>query len=168
MAVPAEVNKETVRNGIEEIWNKKNIEHEYEIGDPDVVIHAPHTNEPIHGSDGFIDLIKTIQAAFPDYRITIHNMVAEGEWVVARFQWTGTHLGPLMDLPPTGKTVTMEEVNVYRMTPEGKVAELWAHQNMMEMMRQLGLVPDGPPPKAMLLAMRLSERLKALRPGRGG
>ena len=71
-----------------------------------------------------------------------------------------------MDLPPTGKKVTMEEVNVYRMSPEGKVQEIWANQNMMDMMEQLGLVPDGPPPKALLFAMRTSQRLQALLPRR--
>jgi steroid delta-isomerase-like uncharacterized protein len=167
IGVGLEENKAMVREALHTLWNEKDWDAEERYAAPDLVVHAPHTPEPFHGAEGFKELGQIVQGSFPDYHLEITDLIAEREYVVARFTWTGTQTGELQGLPATGKPVTMDEVNVYRFNDEGRVAEIWAHQNMMSMMTQLGLIPDGPPPKLLLLVMKAGQRLKKKR-GRNG
>ena len=53
-------------------------------------------------------------AAFPDYRFELLDLVAEGDKVVARMPFRGTHLGPILDLQPTGRPVHVSEMVIFR------------------------------------------------------
>jgi steroid delta-isomerase-like uncharacterized protein len=164
----AERNKERVQRALDDLWNKKDWAKEAEYADKDLIVHAPHRPEPYHGPEGFEELGRMVQSAFPDYHLTIDEVIAEGDKVVVLFTWTGTNTGDLMGLPATGKRVEMNEANMYRFTPEGRVAEIWANQDMGAMAQQLGLAKPGPPPRALVMALRAGERLRRLVPGRGG
>jgi steroid delta-isomerase-like uncharacterized protein len=153
---------------LEDLWNKKDWTRLPGLADPGLLVHAPHRPEPYQGMEGFKELGRMVQSAFPDYHVTIDEMIGEGEKVVVLFTWTGTNTGKLMGLPPTGKKVEMHEVNIYRLTADHKVAELWAMQDLGSMMQQLGLAPAGPPPRALIMFMRVAERLGRLVPRRKG
>lgn len=82
------------------------------------------------------------RAAFPDFNLTVDDMVAEGDKVVARITWRGTHKDEYMGIAPTDKQVTMEIISIYRVEG-GKLAEQWAKSDTLNMMQQLGV---GHPP----------------------
>jgi predicted ester cyclase len=90
----------------------------------------------------------------PDARLTTHNSVAEGEWIVVRCTYSGTHRGMsrlpvdggmLVGVQPTGRSFEVKHMHMYRVL-DGKIAEHFANRDDVGMMRQLGLIP--PPPSS--------------------
>jgi steroid delta-isomerase-like uncharacterized protein len=156
-------NKQTVRSAIEIVWNREDCSGIERYAIPDLLVYAPHRPEPYRGTDGLRELVGMVHGSFPDHRVEIRKLVAEGDTVAALLRWTGTNSGELMGLPPTGRSVDMEEMNFYRLAPDGKIAELRALQNMASMMSQLGLGPAGPPPKPLVMLLRARHRLRSLR-----
>ena len=77
---------------------------------------------------------------FSDLHFTIDDMVAEGDQVVTRWTVRGTHTGPLMDMPPTGKSVTITGISIDRVK-NGKIVEGWTEFDALGMMQQLGAFP---------------------------
>lgn len=82
----------------------------------------------------------SLLAAFPDGRWTIEDQVAEGDKVVTRFSFTGTHQGEFMGIAPTGKRVTTSGMVIDRIV-EGKIVEEREEWDALGMMQQLGAVP---------------------------
>lgn len=76
---------------------------------------------------------------YPDIHLTVEDLIAEGDKVVGRTTVTGTHRGEFMGLPPTGKSVTYNEIFIFRFV-DGKVAETWGVVDVFAQIRQLGLV----------------------------
>ena len=81
-----------------------------------------------------------LRSVFPDYHAELHEILVDGDLVVARLMVSGTHRGDFMGIPPTGDRVTMEAIHIYRFS-EGKLAEHWVARDDLGMMRQLGVVP---------------------------
>ena len=67
-------------------------------------------------------------------------MIAEGDKVVSRITYRGTHTGDLMGIPPTGKSVTVPEIIVDQFA-DGRIVESWRLFDQMAMMQQLGVIP---------------------------
>ncbi len=80
------------------------------------------------------------RAAFPDMRLTVEDMIAEGDRVVDRITWQATHQGELMGVSPSGNSVRVTEMHISRIA-EGKIVERWGQPDMLGMMRQLGVIP---------------------------
>jgi predicted ester cyclase len=80
------------------------------------------------------------RTAFPDLHGTIEDQIAEGDKVVMRMTYRGTHQGELMGIPATGKPVTMTFISINRIA-EGKIAEGWVNFDALGMMQQLGVIP---------------------------
>ena len=80
------------------------------------------------------------RSAFPDLRLTIDDLIAEGDKVVARWTAQGTNTGELMDMPPTGKESKVTGISILRIS-RGKVVEQRANWDTMGMLQQLGVVP---------------------------
>ena len=104
------------------------------------------------GRAGVRTVLGEIKINFPDARLTTLNSVAEGEWVVVRCTYSGTHRGSsrfpvdggmLVGVQPTGRTFEVRHIHMYRVL-DGKIAEHFANRDDVGMMRQLGLLP--PPP----------------------
>ncbi len=72
-------------------------------------------------------------------------MLPSGDKVVARARMTGTHQGELMGMPPTGRRVDVQLIDIIRFEDDGLAHEHWGVFDMMAMMQQVGAVPDGPP-----------------------
>lgn len=79
--------------------------------------------------------------AFPDVHVTIHDQIAEGNQVVTRKTFRGTHKGEFMGMLPTGKQVTFGVIDIMRIS-EDKIVEHWAEGNLLGLMQQLGVVPS--------------------------
>jgi len=84
-------------------------------------------------------------AAFPDLRMDVQDVVADGSKVVARVRYTGTQHGEFMGMPATGKSVDVQVIDIFRFGDDGRVSEHWGVFDQLTMMQQLGLVPAGPP-----------------------
>ena len=76
---------------------------------------------------------------FPDFHETIEDIIAEGDKVWVRFKFTGTHLGEYRGLAPTGKKITVEVVDIFRMV-DGKAVEEWEVADGLNFLKQLGVV----------------------------
>jgi len=80
------------------------------------------------------------EAAFPNYELIAEDLVAEGDKVVVRSTFRGTHKGDLMGIAPTGKQVTMPLILIYRLADD-KIVEHWMQADALGMMQQLGVIP---------------------------
>jgi steroid delta-isomerase-like uncharacterized protein len=79
-------------------------------------------------------------AAFPDLTATMDDLVIAGDRVVGRFTYRGTHRGPLLGVPPTGRPAEMRSIDIWRVA-DGKFAEHWDELNLLEFFQQLGVIP---------------------------
>ena len=80
------------------------------------------------------------EAAFPNYELIAEDMIAEGDKVVVRSTFRGTHKGDLMGIAPTGKQVTMPLMLIYRIADD-KIVEHWMQADALGMLQQLGVIP---------------------------
>jgi predicted ester cyclase len=131
-----EENKALARRFIEEVFNKGNTGAIADFCVPGSML--------VWGLTGQIEVIKT---AFPDFQITIEDMVAEGGKVVVLTTTRGTNTGPLMGLPafgklpepvpPTGKSFMVTGVNVFTIK-DGRVLSFATESDQAGLLRQLG------------------------------
>jgi predicted ester cyclase len=82
-----------------------------------------------------------LRTAFPDLRFEIEDLIAEGDTVAGRLTMNGTHTGPLMGMPPTGRKVRQAHMHFVRFR-DGKAIEHWGVRDDMGMMRQMGVMPE--------------------------
>ena len=135
-----EENKALIRRQVE-VWNTGNLDALDELMAADLIHHdMPPGLAP--GLDGFKQIISMHKMAFPDVRVTIEDMFAEGDKVVNRWTVSGTHQGEYMGIAPTGKKVTLTGISIHRMAG-GKIVENWHRMDMLSVMRQLGVVQPG-------------------------
>ena len=78
--------------------------------------------------------------AFPDSQVTIDDMIAEGDQVVTKKTFSGTHTGDFVGIPATGKRVTLQFVDIMRLR-DGKIVEHWNCLDQLSLMQQLGVIP---------------------------
>jgi steroid delta-isomerase-like uncharacterized protein len=110
-----------------------------EVVAPDVLIRMPLPIEA-PGAQAFRQLWAMLLRGLPDLNLTIEDLIAEGDEVVMRASVTGTHQGEYMGLPPTGKTVTYNEIFIFRLVG-GRIAEMWGVVDVFSQMKQLGVIP---------------------------
>ena len=141
---PATSNKETLTRFQEAMssgdWKliSKTID---EVVEPDAHIRTPLPIQAT-GAELLKEVFGRLHGAFPDLHITIEDLIAEGDKVVGRNTVTGTHQGEYMGLPPTGKSITYNEIFICRFA-SGRIAETWGVVDVLSQMKQLGLVPGG-------------------------
>jgi steroid delta-isomerase-like uncharacterized protein len=104
-----------------------------------VVFHSGSGRE-IRGLKDFKQFNTEIFSAFPDNHFTIDDMIVEGDKVVVRYTFTGTHKGEIMGIPPTNKKVTNWMIEIDRIAG-GKFVEGWLRSDTLGFMQQLGVVP---------------------------
>ena len=148
----SEANKQLVRRHFEEIFNQKNDAVADEQMAEEYLEHAvaPFGQaEPgrVNGPAHVRQTAQWLLAQFPDLRMTVEAIVAEGDTVAVRILSEGTNLGPLNGVaPPTGKRFVARQSHWFRVA-DGKLAEHWATREDLPAMLQLGVVqPPGPPP----------------------
>jgi steroid delta-isomerase-like uncharacterized protein len=118
-----EKNKALVRTFFEEAWGKGNVAAVDEFMADEYVEHPrPSTLPP--GTEGLKQLIAAYRTAFPDLKMTLDDIFAEGEMVAFRWSVSGTHLGDWLGVPPTGNHVRATGITVFRIAG-GKVVESW-------------------------------------------
>ena len=100
----------------------------------------PPGQEP--GIEGMVAMMRGFFAAFPDLKVTINQLIAEGDLVAATMTTEGTQTGEFMGMPASGKKISMTEMHMVRVV-DGKAVEHWGVADAMGMMQQLGLTPQG-------------------------
>jgi steroid delta-isomerase-like uncharacterized protein len=132
-------NKAAVRRLIEDHWNGKNAAHVDELFTPNAVLHTP--DGQLTGLDGATFLLHAYATAFPDFQMTINDMIAEGNQVAVRWTFTGTHHGPLLNIPPTGRRFNVPGgIGIFRLSA-GKVEEGYFAWDKFALLQQLGVLP---------------------------
>ena len=129
--------KDLVRRMYEEAWNENRLEVIDEICAPDYVGIGPYGNE--HGPEAVKRGVAKRRAAFPDIHVTIEDMVAEGDKVVARLTFRGTHKGEFQGVSATNKEVTWSGIWIYRVDGN-RLVERWHNYDMLGLMQQIGAV----------------------------
>lgn len=94
--------------------------------------------------EGVREFFRMYRAAFPDLHMDAEDVLASGDKTVARVRATGTHRGELMGIPPTGKHVDVQLIDIMKFDDAGSVREHWGVIDTMSMMQQLGVAPAGP------------------------
>jgi predicted ester cyclase len=84
--------------------------------------------------------VRTVQAALPDLRVDVEGLIAEGDRVAARVRYSGTHLGPLYGLAPTGRAVSYPGVTLFRVSG-GRIVEIWSIGDTLSLVSQVGVFP---------------------------
>jgi predicted ester cyclase len=135
-----EQNKALVRKLVEEVINQGNISMIDEFLIPDFVEHEELPPGIPPGREAPKVLFTMLRSAFPDLKATIEHLIAEGDEVVFHMTWTGTHEGEFMGIPPTGKRISINVIDILGIA-EGKFVEHWGVMDSMAMMQQLGVVP---------------------------
>ncbi|HEY7269346.1 MAG TPA: ester cyclase [Dehalococcoidia bacterium] len=133
-----ETNKAIVRRMVEEVQSRGNLDKMEEFFAHAFVDHSPMAGLP-PTREGAKMLFGAIRAGLPDMTAAIHDQVAEGDKVVTRKTFTGTHRGALMGVAPTGKTITIEVIDILRLA-DGKIVEHWNLVDQLGLMQQLGAI----------------------------
>lgn len=134
--------KAIVRRAVEEIWNRANLAAADELIADDFIDHTPLPGQ-LPGRAGFKQVMRTIRVAFPDARETIEELVAEGDRVVARVVIDGTHTGPFMGVPPTGKRIHVPAVAILRVRG-GQIVERWSYSDDVSLLLDLDALKPSP------------------------
>jgi steroid delta-isomerase-like uncharacterized protein len=135
-----EENRRIARRFIE-ICNQQQFGLMDELFVEDYVHHDPNLPPELQqGRENYKQVIVTLIRAFPDLQGTIDDQVSEGDRVVTRLRWHGTHQGELMGIPPSGKAVDFGMIEIQRITGD-KIVEGWVQFDALSMLQQVGAIP---------------------------
>ncbi|MFF8866389.1 ester cyclase [Streptomyces sp. NPDC015139] len=105
---------------------------------PDSVDHDPAPGQG-PGPDGYKAMFGELRSAFPDLHVQVEHLMATDDELAFAYVITGTHLGPLMGRPATGRKVSYRGMQISRFDGDGKLVERWGSSDELGMLRQLGL-----------------------------
>jgi steroid delta-isomerase-like uncharacterized protein len=128
------------RRIIEEVFGAGKYELADELVARDARGHDPALPEPVVGPDGLKESARGYRSAFPDLRVTVEQVIAQGDHVALRWTCRGTHKGDLFGIAPTGKEATVTGITIDRWS-KGKLAESWTNWDTLGLLQQLGAVP---------------------------
>lgn len=131
-------NKATARRWIEEIWNQGSMAAIDEIVAAEYVQHIPPLADQ-QGIDALKQFLVALRAAFPDGRYTEDDLIEEGDKVLQRWTFRGTHMGEFMGVAATGSPTEITGTTMLRIA-QGKVAEFWGQWDSLGWMQRVGAV----------------------------
>lgn len=139
-----EENKAIIRRWLEEGWSRGNLAIADELIDSNFVVHGAGGQVVPSGPQGVKQLVAAWRTGFPDGQMSIDDLLGEGDKVVVRMTWRGTHQGNFNGVAPTGNRVAVTSIGIDRIA-NGKIAEGWGEVDMLGMYRQLGAIalPTG-------------------------
>lgn len=133
----ADDRKALIERFYSEVWDRGNVEVALEVFHDDYIRHDLRPTEAPPGGAGQAKIAADFRNAFPDLRFNVDLIIAEGDFVAARWTATGTHTGPWGSVRPTGRSVQFSGVNIFWLR-DGKVAEIWNHRDDLGLMTQIG------------------------------
>ena len=109
-----------------------------ELVAPDAVIRTPLPIDAT-GAEALKQIWAMLLRIYPDIHLTVEDLIAEGDKVVGRTTITGTQQGEFMGVPPTGRSVTYNEMFIFRVV-DGRVVETWGVVEVYAQMKQIGVI----------------------------
>jgi predicted ester cyclase len=134
-------NKHLVESFIRDLFSKGDLGAVDRYLDPSFINHDPPFRGAPEGAEGMRQAAAMFRAAFPDWHSDVAQLIAEGDIVVERFTASGTHQGELMGAAPTGQTIVLPGVNIFRVEGD-RIVERWGRLDELGLMRQLQLLAD--------------------------
>jgi steroid delta-isomerase-like uncharacterized protein len=132
-------NRDIVRQFIEQVINRGEIDSTDQFFWDDMIEQVPFPGQG-PGIEGLKSVLRGLRAAFPDMQWTIEEQIAEGDKVLTRFDWTGTHSGPFLGVPATQRLVRVWGMVIDRF--EGaKIKDTRIIMDTLGLMMQLGVIP---------------------------
>ena len=133
-----ESNKALARRVNAEGLNQQNPALVDELCAPDFVFH--NASRTTKGLQAYKHFLSQFFNAFPDAHFTTEDLIAEGDTVAFRRTFRGTHKGPIMGIPPTGRQVMIPDMAFLRVE-NGKFVEAWNNIDELGLLQQLGVIP---------------------------
>ena len=124
----------------EDLWDRGNLNITDEILSAGFVDHDPVQGQA-PGLEGYKQMVGAFRSAFPDLRVRNEDVIEVGNKVVVRWTANGTHNGQLMQIPPTGKKVSLKGIDILRIEND-KIVERWGEFDALGMLSQLGVIPS--------------------------
>ena len=134
-----EGNKSVIREFTRIFKNEHNVDGVSHLFDKSFVHHLRGPLPP--GFEGLRQVGIMMNGAFPDVVVTEEDLIASGDKVVERSSAAATHKGPMLGTPATNKRIKWSEIHIYRLS-NGKIAEHWPEISMMELLQQIGALPQ--------------------------
>ena len=134
-----ERNKEVIRKFTTIFKNLHNVDGIDHLFDPGFTHHFRAPLPP--GLAGFKQVGRMMNGAFPDVVVTEEDLIAGGNKVVERSSAVATHKGSLAGEKPTNQRIHWTEIHIYRLE-NGKISEHWVEMAMMELLQQIGVLPQ--------------------------
>ncbi|GAC1350614.1 MAG: ester cyclase [Ktedonobacteraceae bacterium] len=131
-------NKARIRKYIDEAWNKGNVDIIDEMMAEHYARYPNGPGEPLNREEQKQRIV-AYRKAFPDFQLTIEDLIAEGDKVVFRMIGRGTHQSTFMGIPSGGKPMTISIIDIARFE-NGKVVEHWGNRDDLGMLQQIGAI----------------------------
>jgi steroid delta-isomerase-like uncharacterized protein len=139
----SEENKALARSIFAEVWGANDVNKVDKYFAANFVTHPELPGMP-QGSEGVKAQVRMFASALSDSHNVIEDLFAEGDKVAIRWSATGRQTGEFVGIPATGKQFKTTALTIYRFK-DGKAVEGWTEYNSLEMMQQLGVVPQSAP-----------------------
>ena len=137
----SEENKALIQRWFEEVWNQGNSSVIDELLADDGVIHGlvDANGNPVNGLKAFHEFHDQFRGAFPDINVSVDDVIADGDRVVARCSVRGTHSGEQLGFAATDAPVEFDGIAIVRIK-DGKIVEAWNQFDFLQMNKQLGVL----------------------------
>jgi predicted ester cyclase len=126
-AIVRKFNKEFIEGGILSVYD--------ELVSPNFLDHSGHEEVP-NPKAAYLFITQVFRPAFPDVKVIIHDQFAEGDTVVTRKSYQGTHKGAFLGMPGTDKVINLAVIDIIKLR-DGKYVEHWGSADMFGLMQQI-------------------------------
>lgn len=128
-----------VREFIEQVLNQGKVDATGQFFAEDMVERVPFPGQG-PGLQGLKDVIHGMRAAFPDMHWNVEEQISEGDRVMTRFEWTGTHQGNFLGVPASGRPVKVWGVVIDRFQND-RITDTRIIMDVLGLMMQIGAIP---------------------------
>jgi predicted ester cyclase len=131
-------NKMVTRRYFEEVWNRNDRRALHEIVSAHAVGHTAQGS--VRGRDALEVRLDGLHAGFSSPTFSVEDQIAAGDKVAVRWTFRGVHTGPYAGMEPTGNSVTIAGISIFRLA-DGAIEEMWVSADDLGELRQLGALP---------------------------
>ena len=133
----AEINRRTIERYFEEVWNRGDLDVLDTLIAPDYINHSPSTPNPRPGPADLKPIVAAMRHGLPDLHYEILDLIISGDKVAVHTRVTGTHLGELWGMPPSGRRIDVRQMQVEWLR-DGQIVQHWRVTDERALMQQLG------------------------------
>jgi len=137
--VATQENENVVRRFFEVVFNQGNSAAVNDLVASDFVDHNPFPGQAPN-REGLAQFVNMFHTPLPDLKVEIQDMIAQGDKVAVRWQARATHKGTFLQIPSTGKQVTISGLDIMRIA-DGKIVEHWGFQDQLGFVKEIGVLP---------------------------